>query len=90
MMPPTFSLEEKAGRVFVTFDRKDPVEAVVFVDGGKQGVAVLQLKYPSTPSANRSTMIRFVRPGEATVELYFESTNGRSSYMVSELFKRAK
>jgi hypothetical protein len=89
MGPPSFVVEIKGDKTLVTFERRDPIEAVVFAPARPTGFPALIVRREAGPGVTEATVIRAVSAGEATVEVLFERPDGRSFYYV-ETFKKAK
>ena len=92
--PPTFTLEVKADKVIVTFERQDPADAIVFCPRGRtpaQDVSLILIKQ-TRGATNRMTIIRPIAAGQVRVENYFEFTDGRPtpSFYYDEVFKKGK
>lgn len=74
---PSFTITEKNGKVFVTFDRSaEPTEAVLFETGGPgqiREVSLLLLRFPTKGSSARMIMIRPIAPDQVRYELLVET-----------------
>ena len=93
VIAPSFAIESKDGKIFVTFERQpQPADATAFVPRGTapaDDISLLLIKYPPAATSTRRIMIRPLGGNQVRCEMYIEFADGRPGLYYAEVFKKS-